>query len=481
MSTKKVKNSSQSGKMNKPFAAPKTKEDLVEETAVINAVVAKLDEAEVNNTPVDVEVLVKDSLDSFDDAIAPGGGSFGGFRRKRDTDSRREHIYEITQEPVVSVAGKKVELTKLDKGPDVQSRYEHYDHNTQIFLGGPAHNVQRYSPGNVVQKDSLEWWKAELSEVVIIISSGSMVNITESLLQSIDYEIDVLPSTQREKKAELIVLASEIDAGQVHIGGRVVLNNSTIKCNGFVEMNSTTINGSVLRARHNLDVFKGGVQKCNISDNNRITLRNKTFIRDVHIAGFNDVNLQGVVCYGVFRVIAGYQPSDSLNLGIYDTQLVDFTAHFYQLRNEFTKANGSDTPWRGGLTIRRRTDYGYFSAREPIPFIRAGDYDIATPDHLYQAKEIDSNAFPKEVKTNYGSPSFGGGWCNAPQEPSESPYLSTFRGGSLWNKVLKDVYQDKMRGGTKPAIGKIGDALVQSVIEQIKSRVNLYIEFSNLP
>lgn len=498
MSTKKVQNSSQSGKTNKGFGAgtkPGVEKVLTKLKAVNEELDAELAKVAVNTTEsVVVEdnpaAVAPDVINSVDDEIDVDfnfGRTKGQGLRPKPERTTRERTQEYNKDPVVYVAGAKRELTILTTAPDFPGRNYYYRESTNPMELKNA-TGQRYSPDNLVSKEDIRWYKLELPELDVYITQGSQLTIDERINNHNGWEgeegdwISPVPG----KKPELFIVGSEVSCRSLSIGSSLVVNNSYLVTTGHIDAICAKVIGSRINVQNSIDIFNSSIYNGTMEGINRLTVRKSRYMRDIHISGFDQVNLSNVSTNGIFRLHAAWQSVSGLGLDIIDAYLTDFHAQFDSFTAVFGKEYGTDRPWAGnGLKIKRRTDYGYFAGATPIPFVRCGDYNIATPTALYLAKEIDTVSFPKEKQPLTYQPQFGTGlrpYGEGYPSLEDNSYTMGLRGGKLWEKARKDCFSDrnKYQSNVKTPVGMIGDNLIQSLVDQIKSRIKLYVEMAVL-
>lgn len=500
MSTKKVKNATQSGnaaKANKGFGAG-TKPILDDKAkAAVEAVaenIKKIDEAlEVVASSAAAEIggqvaqTEKSDLNttqyddgSFDQELDVDF-SFGKVRRQKADRSARARNYEYGDEPVIYVAGTKRVPESVNGPTGVPGAVRYYrESSNPMEVASTA--GQRFSPDTLMTKEKIRWYKLALPEIDVLITQGSELVIDDRISVHCGWEGEegdwITPP--EGKKPILYIIGSIVRCKSIAVGANVTVNNSSIEVAGHLDFIASRITGSRINVRDSIDIYNSGVHTSVYEGINRLTVRNSRWLRDINITGFDNVNMIKVTASGKFRLNNGWSAIPGLGIDIVETHLVDFAADFTNFHKEFAKVHGVDKPWLGnGMKIRRRTDYGYFSGSSPIPFVRCGDFNIATPANLYQATEIDPVSFPKEKKELSYQPQYGfRDTYPAPSLSDDNSYTSTMRGGKFWEKARKDCFPNpnpNPKVGKNP-IGAIGENLIQSLIDQVKSRVKLYVE-----
>lgn len=169
------------------------------------------------------------------------------------------------------------------------------------------------------------------------------------------------------------------------------------------------------------------------------------------------------------------------DLYIADVSLTGFDGVFQQLTPEISSYKDPSRPHAVQFNINRRVDYGHFSAKQPVPFIRLGALDLVVGGEIFKASEFfptpSTDVYPvvKDV-TQVQDFGFRPGYPRY-DLPVVSNTGSTYRGSMLWNRAAKVIFG--WNYGKTP-IGVSGENLVNALIEQIKSRISLYVEFNNL-
>lgn len=498
MSTKKVKNASESAKVNKGFGTgTKPTVSVVEKKEVekvgdlvdtIGSTLEVTTTTEVANTSDLVNAVVPDNSEDLIDPDLDVDFSFGraqkGFRTK-PARTERSRTNQYKDKPTVYIAGSKHELVKLDKAPKTPSRASYYreSDNPIDLKDGPG---QRYSPDNLITKEPIQWYHASLPEIDLYVTQGSEVTIDERIMPSYGWEGEEGDWIEpvEGKKPQLYVIGSVLKCRSISIGSSLEVNNSFLETTGHIDGVCSKVSGSRINIKDSIDIYSSSLYNCCIEGCNRLAVRNSRYLRLLNLSGFDTISLIKVGCNGTFRINCGWSSVPGLNLDIADIQLVDFAASFHDFNTVFAKQFGAAKPWMGnGLQIRRRTDYGYFSGSQPVAFVRAGAYNIATSNSLYLAEEIDQVSFPKEKKELGYQPQFGVGlrpYGEGYSALEDNSYTMGLRGGKLWEKARKDCFSNPNHSGSKRPIGMIGDNLIQSLVEQIKSRVKLYVELAVL-
>lgn len=501
MSTKKVKNASESAKVNKGFGAgTKPKVTVVEKKEVervgdlVDTIDSKLEvttKTEVADTSDLIDAVAPDTSKDLIDPDLDVDFNFGDSKARgtypKPDRTQRQRGGDYNDDPIVYIAGTKREPAKMDKEPANVGSH-HYYRSTSNPLEVAGMSGQRFAPDDITLKERIRWYHVALPEIDVYITQGSELTIDDRITAHCGWEGDEGDwiGPKEGQRPELFIIGSVVKCRSLSMGSVVKVNNSTVETSGHIDAINARIFGCRINAFQSIDLFYCGLYTSRIDSANRFMLRHSNYIRNLSLGGFDFINLSKIHNTGSFRIHAAWSPTAGLGLDIADCHLTEFSADFMGFTEIFGKQYGTNKPWQGnGLYIRRRVDYGYFAGATPVPFVRCGDYNIATPHNLFLADEIDTVSFPKEKQELTYQPQFGVGLRPYGEGYSglgdDNSYTMGLRGGKLWEKARKDCFgNNPNRPDKKRPIGAIGDNLVQSLVDQIKSRVKLYVEMAVL-
>ena len=393
--------------------------------------------------------------------------------RKPNDGSRRERVRTVTDKPIVIIAGKQIELTETNEPSKLPwIDYPHRGTRRSMVVG--TRSAGNYT-NNADLNAKLTWYKAALGGVEIYITNGSAITVYDSITSGHNYdEYDGSAPLGEKSKSILYVVGSEIEAETLHVAGEMLLDNSLVETQGNAYLRNSKLGATRIDAKNQIDISESNVRSGTFNWNNTIHM-NKCHIDTMQLSGFENIDLTQVRTYGEFRLHVGHYPSPGLSLTIEDISLTEFQGQMYNLDRVWNEAYGKERYISKRLTIKRRVDYGYFSGINPIPFVRAGQFDIATGTAIYKGSDVDPVAFPAApVKQTYAPRPF---YSLEPQPVAEPAWASTCRGGTLWEKARSEIFSNIV--GEPTPIGKTGEGLINAFMEQLRSRISLYVELNS--
>ena len=481
----KIKNSSQSGKMNiadELNAVIETQLPTVEETkAELQPVVAKAVTESLS------EKLSKLSPDDFEAAVVPGyetelAETKASFMAVVDHVDDNE-ITRVNQKPILILKGKQIPLTELQPGYSPLVDVGRYVHDGKLILT----STQRSSTGGNWQDYQIasdfkpKWWSAVIDGTEFKLSSGSFIEIREGM-ENYGWDYDEITPRPGNTQKTLICLASKVQCNYLLVEGKAILNNSVIDAEQNVTLRGCVIACSNITAKYNTEVSYSRVTQSSFFNGNYTVIKDKSNIERMYLSGLSRVNLTAIRSYEDFRINTHGRynsPTPSMDiknmtLGQFDCYLgdVDEAIKIFTTgeRRKFSEMV---------LNIQHRIDYGAFTGITPIPFIRVGDHDLLIAGELFTAEEFfglaQQDTQPKPVdptvyrsedtsfRPNYGLGVIGGG--------------SFYKGSLVWNRAAKVLYAYKHKN---LVVGKSGESLINALVEQIKSRLGLYVEINNM-
>lgn len=492
--TKKVKNHSQSGNVNETIkkeigkldpASVKLKEELtpILSEAIKDAV---------------AEVVEKDTFDLSDDAtfkaesevgeIKPGKGEYFQFVSNSDSDGESRTVNVLYKDPKVTVCGKVIELKKEEKHPTgIISYYsdcygKHANRNWIQFS-----NHGRYDQHEMPENFKIQWWSANVNGVKIWLTQGSYLMVSEHLgSDEWGYDGDENGQVPNEKK-ELVLIGSSVICKHLSVIGRTVLNNSSITAGNYIDLKRSTIVATSISMDCNANINSSMINSLRCYGGEYLTLTHSQ-VRNVTLPQYGRVHLKDVNTIngresGFNLNIYGAGNNKSLTLDIRNIDLPGFNVTLGNGNDTFAAylADNDNNSKSIPLVIETRVDFGFFSGLTPIGFIRLGSNDILVGDQVFTAKEFfgkaDQKTQPEVVDTSrttlretspYHNTSFGIGVLGT------GDY---YKGSLVWNRAAKALFGYKHRN---MVIGKSGEAMVNTLVEQIKSRLGLYVEIQNM-
>lgn len=390
--------------------------------------------------------------------------------------------HSLHEKPIFTLAGKEIELTevRMDEVPmgfqDLV--YTPDDHNvlaSSLKLSGTS---SMYN-GEKLQRKDCKIYKAIVNNVEVYLSSGSDLDITGELSDGNDYwDYEGARETGR---GILVLVASSIECKRLNVYKGNVLNNSKIT-GAAVYLTESTLASTRLTADESVDLIRSKTHGTVIYSSKWLRLAD-TNIRDVEFTGFEHTvltNVQSSVGNEKFSLCT-YNYRNKLHVNVNDTTLVAWTGTINPTDIEqFTKDNKGMKPT---IRISRRVDYGYFSGISQVPFVRLHNYDLIVGDSIFTAKEMNPASFPSEENKDGAEsmPPYGGNY--GPRFPIKTVGYSHsgVRMDDTWLKARKLVADSTLGPGyttTSKPLGRMAEGLVDVLLDQIRSRSNLYVELN---
>ncbi|UQT02766.1 hypothetical protein YUBABA_00680 [Serratia phage vB_SmaM-Yubaba] len=385
----------------------------------------------------------------------------------------------LKEYPLVTIAGEMIELKEIDPPMDP------YCSPMGITLSSERGYTAIYGQREANNVAKMKWFGFKLGGVEFLISSGSSLVVAESLNNHgcwyDEGEGEITGPTK------LILCGASIETRNLVLRGYNSLNNSYITTPQYVELKKAILTTSCVSSDSNVTLTSSVLTDTSILGNNTQYINlTKTKLEEARIGGFNRINLIDVDSYRSAKFsLNGWSRHGvtAPSLEIKNTRLVSFEGQFSNLGDNLSKWEDISNSWTEPcINIGKGIDYGYFSGLTTIPFVKIGKFDILVGGEVFMASEF----FPVDKGEAYPTPS------KQPQEVSlgggYGPYNNNFgigvlntgahyRGTMLWNRAAKAIFGFKY--GKQP-IGKNGEAIVNALIEQIKSRIGIYVELTNL-
>lgn len=458
----------------------KTQKSVQADTAKKDAPVEKKEPATVSAPEVvaeDVGVVeaVNDStvvdLRSDEDQLINPVSSFGYSPKRRALDGRRTHVSELTDKPVLSIGGENIELTKIEKGSvEVYTRNRGYPRHAYPTDNLLAQNTERNYlsipyDNQILTTDEVEWYTGKVAGIEFILSQGSQVIVTELISSGCGW-LDV--DEPEERPLKLTLLGSSIECKFLNIVGKCSLNNTFIRTDNL-HLTTTTAAACHLSSKNAINLSNVDARSTTLNECDYLNVH-QAHLQSISLTGFRNISLRDIKdSYAPFSLSVYSRPAPDLTIN------GTLTKHgAYHSLSIGTLPNAEYPHLNPELRIKRRIDYGTFSSQESVPFVRLNEVDIMAGDEVFLAKDF----FPEY----YGTSQKPAGYVftgtdngfNAPFANTGPAWLKTERGGELWEKAARIVFP-----GTK-VIGKSGHEMIKTLLDQIRSRIGLYVELHNL-
>lgn len=398
-------------------------------------------------------------------------------------NGKRPRVQSLTDKPVLCVGGRVIELTPIepkDLPSDVLDHQRGYHFKGQMLGDGRSGRWNNTLLRNLTAME-MSWWVAKVSNTVIYMSNGSELIAQDAIGYGTDdyYEdFGAAPmGVASGAKSVLAVVGSQIHTDTLYIEENNYVNNSSIRCKSSLSLNDSNLISVEISSKEAIHITKSNLTDVTANMADYISFR-ESRLSKAWFHGLKSVMLTKVSNNQEFTIsLYGMD----LDLNIEDVWLQPSNITSYAR----TPWSRSPTSRHTKVNISRRIDYGYFSSRESVPFVRINETDILVGGILFTAKEL----FPEQLVARVRDTGDGPLPVEQPH-PLQSPwshnsydarlsqpyYSRSVRGGDLFNRVANIIF-DYHRDNV---VGKTGEILVQSLLEQIRSRVSLFVELKNI-
>lgn len=393
----------------------------------------------------------------------------------------RDCVSSLKQKPKVSIGGKEVSLVECDYDQPGVDRF-----TTVIAKPRPIGYTQpgKYYTVELSEPLDLKWYKVESELFDIYLTNGSELVVSGGMHKEFFYDLSDYSNILNEsgEKPKLVLIGSSIEASSLFISDTIILNNTKLVATNTISL--INVKSSCVNIQTTSSISISG------SILNDIYIQNSKYV-DIKASRVGAVVLTGCRTTKLNKVSGqsntGFSlnlwanDDDAIDLTISNVTLSDYTGVFGPAKRFLTtkSVNGPELetwPINNKIIINRRVDYGTFSGKENIPFIRYGNTDIIVGNELFCASDFfpigDVSTQPKlapavQPMQPYGLNTF---------QPYQ-PMCGIYNGSMLWNRAAKVLYPTQFG---KTPIGKLGEGLVDTLISQIKSRLGIYVELNNL-
>lgn len=411
------------------------------------------------------EVADSDQMDSFGASPIVIMGREGELARPD----------RITDMPLVIIAGDKIELKECKDLP-----IDKYCTPVAVQLGATRDSMKLYKDRDQPLLSKMKWYTFTTAGLEVIISSGSTLIVREVLSVN-DYWYE---EEEPRGKSKLIMAGAMLETSNLVVRGTVTLNNSSLIAQHHVELVGSNVTTTMVNSGYNITVRDSVLTDCGFLNHSQAyTSFIKCRLTGVKVSGFKRVNLNRVEAYEHSRFnLSGWTRGNDTgaSLEIKDITLDTMNGQFGSICDALSNWTDASNSWaEPTINISRRIDYGQFSSLEMIPFVRVGKFDLLVGGEVFLASDF----FPVDKGETYPTPSKQVQGFTLSGEPSPTygfGVLNTgsyYRGTMVWNRAAKIIFRHQY--GKQP-IGKTGEAMVNTLVEQIKSRIGIYVELSNL-
>lgn len=443
--------------MKKEFKKSKGFESAVNEVGnqVVEAVVETIEDIKVVNDKKDSTEL---STDSVNQIVLPA----------------HRRVANLTDKPLLIIGGKEIELKKVAwKLPYGYASY-FYKNRANILapVSDSSKGIWLYQE---LSKDDVEWYSAKVNDVEFILSSGSSVVINKNIGCANDWVgMDEFGDVSIDASdSKIVVIGSKVNCDSLYSMGDSTLNNTSINAE-LLTLESSKILSSRIVSKQYVRIEKSNVEMSNFNAKSNINLL-KSSVFGVDLGYFNYITLDNAKSYhdNKFKVnISGASFEES-----------SFTArNVYFATHEGNHFMSNECDKSFDILVDRRIDFGYFSGIAPIPFIRSNNDTILVGNRSFKYSEFYPDNYIKQESNNnsYKGP-YTGSYSLAPNPGallpgSEPTWVSQERNGTLWKKAADVIFTSHRE---RP-LGRISDELIKSLLEQIRSRLSVYVELNSV-
>lgn len=403
------------------------------------------------------------------------------FLKKNPRVGVRAWRGKLTDDPVVEIAGKTFTLRDVgDKEAADLTLIDHRYHSNKNILTSNTRSLSVGQSGywdatNLLNCKDVKFKHVNIDGVDIYISNGSRLIVTE-YFSTDEYYIG--HTGKNVTKPILILLASEIKAKSLSVIGKTALRNSIISNEGSLSLIDVTLRTSSVNSSGQYSTIdSSSFQGCYISTTGAITITDSD-ISELSVGGVNTLSFDRVTGgYGFNLTAYGRGSVERMSLAVFNQCLYEHHFNPYGI-NDKDYSPALDFPKISDLTleITKRVDYGMFAGTKPLPFVRMNQADIMVVGEIFSVKEFFPELLTKQEPPKLQEEGYRpGGFFSSPMPMYTPVYGNYSRGSALWNKAAAIAF-----GKEKAVIGKIGESIVTSLLDQIRSRINLYIETSTL-
>lgn len=438
-------------------------------------------EPKIKPAPAPVEeVVVEEPIVTTTDTDTFMDGQDIPFLIKPTREGRRDYNSNPKHAPVVEIAGKSFELrdVPLDEIKDLNVPISH-DQEADVLAsklgGGGQTGSERWSSYHSLAVKDLNFKHVNIDGIDIYISAGSELIITNQL-DSDHYWHDSVFGKPSSDSGALVVLASQIHADSLMLAGKNIIRNTTLAGNHDIRLiDADVCNSTLVSNTYSITIDDSSVTNVSFNSADSITVVDSN-IYNARIYGVSGITFERVT--GGHGFSMDISRSYGLGLRVINQFLHSFDMSSYNHKTTKGYEAIADYPSMnsvGNLTIDRRVDYGMFTAEKPVSFIRLNQYDLMVGDEVFSVKDFFPELLTNKEAPKLEEPRGGYGPFHSPMSyPSSYPGMYS-RDSDLWKRASRIAFTKH-----KAVIGKMGESIVNGLLEQIKSRISLYIEISTV-
>lgn len=402
-------------------------------------------------------ILVADDNDGLD------------FLERHDGETRRPFFSSPTHEAVVEVAGVKYTPESIDLKDIPFAIPYRTDRSALSARGSDKTNNGNWRAEQNLSYDQLDFKHVKLGKIDLYITAGSEFIISEALTESHRWNEHRLV-VDKELKNVLVLVGSSVKAKILTVLGTTTLRNSKITSEeGLNLIDSKIILSTVKINSGHIGIDDSELRSSYLQAGTGINISD-SHLRNVELSNFENIVLERISGGNDFSINVGYKSKLSLHVENTYLHKYDYACFNTDSINGYNPVSVAPLYNLPTINVVRRIDYGTFSAGVDVKFLRVNENDILVGGKLFTIKDF----FPeyivsKEPKVVEQESYHPRPWMNV------SPVGYFSRDSEVWKKAASIAFQQN-----KVVVGKTGEGIVLQLLEQIKSRINLYVELGTL-
>lgn len=395
-------------------------------------------------------------------------------------------VFNLSDLPSVKIAGIEVPVVRCDtpKGTaSYNNRAMRFKGEFPVVTGSLGHSSEiNYAPYRVLNPKEVTWYKANISGYEIYLTSGSQLHVETALSKSpYGDEFNEYPETVTQL-TRLILVASDIRCKYLNIEGAVLLNNVKFDVSGSLTLSKSIMAAMNVREVKECYIVDSDISYSSTRQTKFLTIKD-SYISGMNISGIDSVSVTESDIFNPLKLSTWAVQGKPMPLTIHGVRLrggeYDFGGLSTDAGIEMGHLHSTSFSTRG-FVIERAVDIGHFSGINPIPFIRFGKNNMVVNGEMFLASEfypINDRDASIVRKLPVEQPQPYGGYRNV------TPFQPSFEFGlpgpntPLWNRALKVLYPETYKTIIP---GKMGEMLVSTLLEQIRSRINIFTEYNAL-
>lgn len=395
------------------------------------------------------------------------------FLERPNNDTRRPYLSSPTHEAIVEVAGVKYTPESIDLKEVPFSNPYLSGKNALGGRGSDKTNNGNWRNDHTLSYDQLDFKHVKLGNVDLYITAGSEFIISDVLTEAHRWDEHRLAGDKALKNV-LVVIASTVKAKTLSVLGTTTLRNSKITSEEGINLVDSRIILSTVKINSGyIYIDDTDIQSSWLQSDNGMNVHD-SHLRNVDLCNFDNIVLERIDGSGDFSINMGYKSKLALRVENTHLHKYDYACYNADSINGYNPVSNAPLYNIATVNVVRRIDYGTFSAAIDVKFLRVNENDILVGGKLFTIKDFFPEYIVSKEPKPVEDPHYGPGYNPRPW-PGTSPVSYYSRDSEVWKKAASIAFQQN-----KVVIGKAGEAIVYQLLEQIKSRINLYVELNAL-